>query len=100
LLSLGAFTALAINTAGVNIIIAAPIAIIFAACFYGWGQNRILWRSLRRRKTGLIAGMIVSIGLAIFLRYTLVLFFGGFTPKLQAVCRPAWDRARTIQYDS
>ena len=77
LLSLGAFTALAINTAGVNIIIAAPIAIIFAACFYGWGQNRILWRPLRRRKTGLIAGMIVSIGLAIFLRYTLVLFFGG-----------------------
>ncbi len=77
LLSLGAFTALAFNTAGVNIIIAAPIAIIFAAFVYGWGQNRILWRPLRRRKTGLIAAMIVSIGLAIFLRYTLVLFFGG-----------------------
>ncbi len=77
LLSLGAFTALAMNTAGINIIIAAPIAIIFAAFVYGWGQNRILWRPLRRRKTGLIAAMIVSIGLAIFLRYSLVLFFGG-----------------------
>ena len=77
LLTLGAFTALAFNTAGLNIIIAAPIAIVFAAFVYGWGQNRILWRPLRRRKTGLIAAMIVSIGLAIFLRYTLVLLFGG-----------------------
>ena len=77
LLSLGAFTALVINTAGVHIAIAAPIAIVFAAFVFGWGQNRILWRPLRRRKTGLIAAMIVSIGLAIFLRYTLVFLFGG-----------------------
>ena len=77
LLSLGAFTALVFNTAGLNIIIAAPIAIVFCAFVFGWGQNRILWRPLRRRKTGLIAAMIVSIGLAILLRYTLVFFFGG-----------------------
>lgn len=57
--------------------IAAPIAIVFCAFVFGWGQNRILWRPLRRRKTGLIAAMIVSIGLAILLRYTLVFFFGG-----------------------
>jgi neutral amino acid transport system permease protein len=76
LLTLGAFTALAINQAGVNIIIAAPIAIVFAAFVYGWGQNKILWRPLRRRKTGLIAAMIVSIGLAIVLRYTIALIFG------------------------
>ena len=77
LLSLGAFTALVFNTAGLNIMIAAPIAIVFCAFVFGWGQNRILWRPLRRRKTGLIAAMIVSIGLAILLRYTLVFFFGG-----------------------
>ena len=77
LLSLGAFTALVFNTAGLHIIIAAPIAIVFCAFAFGWGQNRILWRPLRRRKTGLIAAMIVSIGLAILLRYTLVFFFGG-----------------------
>jgi len=76
LLTLGAFTALAINQAGLNIIIAAPIAIVFAAFVYGWGQNKILWRPLRRRKTGLIAAMIVSIGLAIVLRYTVALIFG------------------------
>ncbi len=76
LLTLGAFTALALNEAGINIIIAAPIAIVFAAFAYGWGQNKILWRPLRRRKTGLIAAMIVSIGLAIVLRYTIALVFG------------------------
>lgn len=76
LLTLGAFTALAFNQAGVNIIIAAPIAIVFAAFVYGWGQNRILWRPLRRRRTGLIAAMIVSIGLAIVLRYSIALIFG------------------------
>ena len=76
LLTLGAFTALAFNQAGLNIIIAAPLAIIFAAFVYGWGQNKILWRPLRRRKTGLIAAMIVSIGLAIVLRYTIALIFG------------------------
>ncbi|MCF8551773.1 MAG: branched-chain amino acid ABC transporter permease [Candidatus Nanopelagicales bacterium] len=76
LLTLGAFTALAFNQAGLNIIIAAPIAIVFAAFVYGWGQNKILWRPLRRRKTGLIAAMIVSIGLAIVLRYTIALIFG------------------------
>ena len=76
LLTLGAFTALAFNQAGINIIIAAPLAIVFAAFVYGWGQNRILWRPLRRRKTGLIAAMIVSIGLAIVLRYGIALVFG------------------------
>lgn len=76
LLTLGAFTALAFNQAGLNIIIAAPIAIVFAAFAFGWGQNKILWRPLRRRKTGLIAAMIVSIGLAIVLRYTIALIFG------------------------
>jgi neutral amino acid transport system permease protein len=76
LLTLGAFTALAFNQAGLNIIIAAPIAIVFAAFVFGWGQNRILWRPLRRRKTGLIAAMIVSIGLAVTLRYTIALVFG------------------------
>jgi branched-chain amino acid transport system permease protein len=77
LLTLGAFTAIVLNELGVHIIIAAPIAIIFSALIYGGGQNKLLWKPLRRRRTGLIASMIVTIGLAITLRYTLLLFFGG-----------------------
>jgi neutral amino acid transport system permease protein len=78
LLTLGAFTAFVLNTTGgLNIIIAAPIAIIISAALWGWGQNQVLWRPLRRRGTGLIAAMIVSIGLAITIRYIIVFFFGG-----------------------
>ena len=77
LLTLGAFTAIVLNELGVHIIIAAPIAVIFSALIYGGGQNKLLWKPLRRRRTGLIASMIVTIGLAITLRYTLLLFFGG-----------------------
>ena len=78
LLTLGAFTVLVLNTAlGLNLIIAAPIGIVISAALWGWGQNQILWKPLRKRGTGLIAAMIVSIGLAIALRYTILFFFGG-----------------------
>jgi branched-chain amino acid transport system permease protein len=77
LLTLGAFTAIVLNELGLNLIIAAPIAVVISAILWGWGQNQILWKPLRRRKTGLIASMVVTIGLAITIRYTLLLFFGG-----------------------
>ena len=78
LLTLGAFTVLVLNTTfGLNLLIAAPIGIIISAALWGWGQNQILWKPLRKRGTGLIAAMIVSIGLAIALRYTLLFIFGG-----------------------
>ncbi len=77
LLTLGAFTAIVLNELGLNLIIAAPIAVVISAILWGWGQNKILWKPLRRRKTGLIASMVVTIGLAITIRYTLLLFFGG-----------------------
>ncbi len=77
LLTLGAFTAIVLNELGLNIIIAAPIAVVISAVLWGWGQNRILWRPLRRRRTGLIASMVITIGLAITLRYTMLLLFKG-----------------------
>ena len=76
LVTLGAFSALLLNTAGLHLVIAAPIAIVFCAIVFGWGQNKVLWRPLRKRRTGLIAMMIISIGLAIVLRYGVALFFG------------------------
>jgi branched-chain amino acid transport system permease protein len=76
LITLGAFVALLFNTAGLHIVIAAPLSVLVCAVVFGWGQNKVLWKPLRKRKTGLIAAMIVSIGLAIVLRYTVSLFFG------------------------
>jgi branched-chain amino acid transport system permease protein len=78
LITLGAFTTLVLNTTlGLNLLIAAPIGIIISAALWGWGQNQVLWKPLRKRGTGLIAAMIVSIGLGIALRYTILFFFGG-----------------------
>jgi branched-subunit amino acid ABC-type transport system permease component len=50
-----------------TVVVGVTAAIIFGGLF-GWVQDKILWAPLRRRGTGLIAMMIVSIGLSIFLR--------------------------------
>lgn len=101
LLTLGAFTALMVNALLVGTVVpglasalgldangqtsleigagilAAILAVVISAVLYGWFQNAVLWRPLRRRRTGLIASMIVTIGLAITLRYLILLIFGG-----------------------
>jgi branched-chain amino acid transport system permease protein len=77
LLTMGAFLALFFNnTLGLHLLIAAPLAIV-AAAGLGYGQDRYFWGVLRKRKTGLISMMIISIGLAIFLRYLFLFLFGG-----------------------
>ena len=45
----------------------------------GWANDAWLWKPLRQRGTGLIAAMIVSIGLGIFLRYFFLYKFTGNT---------------------
>jgi len=76
LVTFGALVALLLNTAGIHIIWAALITLVIAA-FFGWSQDRFLWRQLRRRGTGLIAMMIVSIGMALFLRAMYQYIIGG-----------------------
>jgi neutral amino acid transport system permease protein len=63
---------------GMQFIPAALLALIFCG-FWGWLNDAGLWRPLRRRGTGLIAAMIVSIGLSIFLRYFFLYVFTGNT---------------------
>ncbi|HYJ67140.1 MAG TPA: branched-chain amino acid ABC transporter permease [Nocardioidaceae bacterium] len=60
---------------GVPVILAGIIAVILSGAF-GWAQDAGLWRPLRRRGTGLIAMMIVSIGLGLFLRNVYQYLFG------------------------
>jgi branched-chain amino acid transport system permease protein len=76
LVTFGALVALLLNQAGFHIITAAVIT-IFIAAFFGWFQDAFLWRKLRRRGTGLIAMMIVSIGMALFLRAMYQYIIGG-----------------------
>uniref|UniRef100_UPI002B273FFD branched-chain amino acid ABC transporter permease n=1 Tax=Nocardioides sp. TaxID=35761 RepID=UPI002B273FFD len=56
-------------------LVAVPITVILAMGF-GYLQDSWLWRPLRRRGTGLIAAMIVTIGLGFFLRNMYAYFTG------------------------
>lgn len=79
LVTLGALLAYLFNIGfGIHIIPAAVLAVI-AAGVLGYGQDRFFWGKLRKRGTGIIAAMIISIGVALFLRYLFLIFFGGQT---------------------
>jgi branched-chain amino acid transport system permease protein len=68
--------------AGLPVLVAAPLAVILGAIISGYLQDQYLWKPLRRRGTGLIAMLVVSIGFAIFLRYFFLFIFGGDTRQL------------------
>lgn len=79
LVTLGALIAFYFNsTIGWPLLIAAILTVIICGAA-GYLQDKILWGPLRNRGTGLIAMMIISIGLSLFLRYIFLFFFGGTT---------------------
>jgi branched-subunit amino acid ABC-type transport system permease component len=67
-----------ISIGGLDVtVIVAVIVSFIASGMFGWVQDRGLWGPLRKRGTGLIAMMIVSIGLSIFLRSIFQYIVGG-----------------------
>jgi len=68
---------------GMNFVLAIALTLVLMGLI-GWANDAGLWRPLRRRGTGLIAAMIVSIGLGILLRYLLLYLFGGQTRSYPA----------------
>jgi branched-chain amino acid transport system permease protein len=79
-----------ITVGGVNITMATAILVsLVVSTFFGWFQDKILWRPLRRRGTGLIAAMIVSIGLSIFLRNVYQYFAGAANHNYSQWTSPA-----------
>jgi branched-chain amino acid transport system permease protein len=61
--------------------LAIPVAVILSAGF-GYLLDAGLWRPLRKRGTGIVQLMIVSIGLSLALRYVFQYFIGGGTYQL------------------
>jgi len=55
----------------------AVVPAVLVGAGFGWLQERALWRPLRMRQTGLVATMVVSIGLSFAARYLFLIFFGG-----------------------
>jgi len=58
-------------------LVIAIIPAVLVGAGFGWLQERALWRPLRDRQTGLVAMMVVSIGLSFAARYLFLIFFGG-----------------------
>jgi branched-chain amino acid transport system permease protein len=58
-----------------HLIVATPLAVAFGVLF-GYLQDRFFWGWLRRRSTGVIAMMIISIGVALLLRNVYLYFIG------------------------
>jgi len=76
LVTIGAVVAFFINAQGVPLIAAALIAVVVGAVV-GAANERLLWRPLRKRGTGLVAALVVSIGLSLVLRYLVQTVYGG-----------------------
>lgn len=81
LITLGAILTFTLNvTLQLNIWAAMTGAVLLCALF-GYLQDTVFWRRLRKRGTGLMAMMIVTIGMQFFLRYLYQYFTGGQTLK-------------------
>ncbi|MBJ7288879.1 branched-chain amino acid ABC transporter permease [Williamsia sp.] len=75
LVTLGAVIAWAINVKlGLNLILATVIAVVIGAGI-GVANELGIWRVLRRRRSGLVAQLVVSIGLSLIARYLILIFF-------------------------
>jgi branched-chain amino acid transport system permease protein len=79
----------AIRIGGTNVTIAvAIVAVIVLSAAFGWLNDRALWGPLRRRGTGLIAMMVVSIGLSILLRNVFQYLAGASTHQYSQFSSP------------
>jgi branched-chain amino acid transport system permease protein len=79
LVTIGAVIAWYINVRGGVPLIPATIIAMIAGAGVGILNERGLWRPLRRRGTGLVAALVVSIGLSLVLRYLIQIVYGGFS---------------------
>jgi neutral amino acid transport system permease protein len=77
LVTIGAVVAWTLNViAGLQLIWATVLAVIVGAAL-GAATDLAIWRPMRRRRAGLIAQLVISIGLALALRYLVLIYFGG-----------------------
>ncbi len=97
LITFGALAAFAVDSldgeirlGGADItVVVAVVAAFGISGLFGWVQDQVLWAPLRKRGTGLIAMMIISIGLSIFLRNIYQYFAGGDTKNYSQFSSPA-----------
>ncbi|SFL17762.1 branched-chain amino acid ABC transporter permease [Geodermatophilus ruber] len=77
LVTIGAVVAWFINVEGGVPLIPATIIAMVVGAAVGALNELALWRPLRRRGTGLVAALVISIGLSLLLRYLIQIVYGG-----------------------
>lgn len=77
LVAIGAIAAWFLNVSLGLPLIAATVIAMMVGGFAGWLNDVALWGPLRRRGSGLVAMLVISIGLSLALRYLLQIIFGG-----------------------
>jgi neutral amino acid transport system permease protein len=77
LVTIGAVVAWYFNVQGGLPLIWATLLALVVGGAVGALNDLAIWRPLRRRGTGLIAALVVSIGLSLALRYLIQIIFGG-----------------------
>lgn len=87
MVTFGAVAAFALSAWGFPLWLAILGAILLGGAL-GWLQDWGLWKPLRRRGAALVPMMIVSIGLALAMRYIILFFFGGTTEQLPSAQSP------------
>ncbi len=76
MVTFGAMVAYFLNSAGVHIIIAAPLAVV-AGGMFGYSFDRFGFAKFRKRGVGLISQMVITLGLSIALKNFFLWRFGG-----------------------
>lgn len=75
MVSLGGISAALFMGLTGNLWLSGLLAVVVLAVF-GWAQDKVIWKPLRRRRLSLMQIMIVSIGLSIAMQFSFQFFFG------------------------
>ncbi|MFG3439238.1 branched-chain amino acid ABC transporter permease [Nonomuraea sp. NPDC047897] len=97
MVTFGALVTYALNVLGIDIWLAGLVAVGLAGVF-GFAQDRLFWRPIRRRGTSVLAMMIISIGVQFILRNVYQFFTGGRTETYRQYTTPEGRQFGPITY--
>ncbi|HEY9662182.1 MAG TPA: branched-chain amino acid ABC transporter permease, partial [Allocoleopsis sp.] len=90
LMTLGAYFALVANLSGINIWISIALGAV-GTILVALVTEKVIWSPMRDRRASSTTLIIISIGLALFLRNAIILIWGAANQRYQLPVVPALD---------